>query len=809
MADSAAPTVAAYRLDLTVDVPAGRWSGTAEIDLASTGPTAALDAEDLEIRSVRDRAGPVPFEHDRSAHRLCVPVRPRETETLTVAFSGRVVEGALVGLYRSRHGSGSALLTQLEPVGARRVFPCVDRPDRKAPLGLRVRTDPALTVVSNAPVESIRDVGGLREWTFAPSVPLATYLFFLAVGRFDAVEDRNGRVPLRLLAPPGRARHGAPSLAAARRLLAAYEEYYGIPYPLPKLDLVAVEELACGAMENFGAICFRDMRLLLDESSTALDREQTFATISHEIAHQWFGNLVTLSDWNEIWLNESFASFLAPKIAEQVDPDFPGRSAFILHVAGMAAALEGDSLRSTHPVRAAVSSPDEINQIFDEISYGKGSAVLAMLEGYLGAERFRLGVSRYLSRHAGGNARTTDLWGALTETSGEPVATMLDPWLDRPGLPVVRAAADGDRLRLTQGRFAYDGPFEATTWPIPLVTDIGGVRSRHRFEGPALDLPLPPRTVVHLNPGAVGFYRVRYDDTLLERLRPTLPTRPAADRWIVLEDLAALLTAGAVEWPTFESVARTVVDARERLVIDSLVHRLETAALCFPDRGRAFDLAREVLERQSRRLGLSHREGEPSGDAVAREMVQAVRVRVDGAFARELADRFPALDPLEPELRTPVAIAHARVGGAATYRTLRTELARARSEADAVRLERALVWTRDPALVGETLDLALTGGINRGHVPAVIVHAAANPEGRATTARWLDGNLPRLNELFRGTGFLSFLLERALPLVGLGRSEEVREYFRTHSFPEGTQGVAKGLERLAILESLGRRLPAG
>ncbi len=807
MAEAPAPSVREYRLDLRVDVPEGRWTGSVAIDLTPVDERIELDAEDLEIASVDGADGPLSFVHDRTTHRLRIAARDRTAQTIRIGFAGHVVEGNLAGFYRTRLGPGTGLVTQLEPVGARRVFPCVDRPDRKAPIALRVVAEPGLEVISNAPVEAVRDVDGRREWTFAPSVPLATYLFFLAVGKFEALEDRTGGVPIRLLAPPGRARSGAYSLRAARQLLQAYEAYYGIPYPLPKLDLVAVEELAFGAMENFGAICFRDMRLLVDDSSSALDREQTFATISHEIAHQWFGNLVTLSDWGEIWLNESFASFLGPKIAERVDPAFPGRTAFILHVAGMSAALEGDSLLSTHPVRAPVSSPDEINQIFDEISYGKGSAVLAMIEEYLGTERFRLGVSRYLARHAGGNARTSDLWNALGEAGGESVATMLDPWLDRPGLPLIHAGVEGSRLHLTQERFSYEGRTEATAWPIPLTLDLNGVRSSHRFDGPTLDLPIPPGAIVHLNPGAVGFYRVRYEDGLLDRLLPTLSSRPAADRWIVLEDLAALLTAGAVDWRTFESAVRSLAGATERLVVDTLVARLATGALCYPDRGPSTRLAHDVLRGQTSRLGWHRKAGEASGDAVSRETVLAVRARVDPTFARELVDRFPDLSHAEAELRGPVAIGHARAGGESGFRALRAALADAVAEADALRFERALVWSPDPSHVEETLDLALSGGINRGHAAAVILQAAANPEGRATTARWLEARLPRLDELFRGTGFLSFLLERAIPLVGLGRSDAVHAYFRTHTFGEGTQGVAKGLERLSLLETLGRRLP--
>ena len=304
------PQIPEYRLSLDVDFEGGRWSGTVEFDAPRTRQTLTLDADGLEIDSVREGSRDVPFERDLLAARLILSEIGGGSEPVSIHFSGHVDEGQLIGLYRCGRGNDAVLTTQCEPMGARRIFPCLDRPDRKSRLRLTVRTRADLEVLSNTPTDSTREAGPVREWSFSATPPMAPYLFYLGVGRFDRVEDRTGRVTIRVLTPPGRAEAGAFALAAARQILDSYEEYYRIPYPLPKLDLIAVGEHAFGAMENWGAISFRDMRLLVDASASSFARRDVFETIAHEIAHQWFGNLVTMVTWDDVWLNESFAALM-------------------------------------------------------------------------------------------------------------------------------------------------------------------------------------------------------------------------------------------------------------------------------------------------------------------------------------------------------------------------------------------------------------------------------------------------------------------------------------------------------------------
>ena len=806
MSDDGGPAVPEYRVHLDVDFARLRWNGTVEFDVEGDLSGTSLDCEGLAVAAVRVGGRPVRFVHDTAASRLTFEVADGHGP-VAVDFSGEVETKNLFGLYRSTHGSSYLVTSHCEPTGARRIFPCLDRPDRKARIVLTVRAPGELEVIANAPPQRVREVDGRREWSFGPTPAMSTYLFYLGIGRFDFRDDRGSKVAVRVATPPGRGEAAAWALRSAGRILRAYEEYYGIPYPLPKLDLIAVAEHAFGAMENWGAISFQETRLLVDAASSTFATRDVFTTTAHEIAHQWFGNLVTMSWWDDIWLNESFAALMETKLTDRLEPRFEPWHDFILRTAGKAQALDGDSLRSTHPVRVHVDRPEEISQIFDEISYGKGSSILAMLDRYLGEERFRAGVTDYLQRFRYRNARTQDLFEALERASGEAVGSVAGPWIDRAGLPVVEASQDGRGVILRQRRFSYLGAPEDEPWPIPLVVEVDGRTDRLLFETRERRLDVPPGATVLLNPGSVGFFRVRYDRPLLDRLLRTLPARSGLDAWAVLDDLTAFLASGDTDWPTYARATEAFGGSSDRLVVETLAGSLSELALHFGHAVEVGRTARAFLAAQVARLGIDRRRDEPASTGILRDRLAFARVRLDREFAAELAPRFDGWGQLDPDLRTAVAIARVRADGERGLEAVRRALERPGSDVEALRLERALAWSDEPTRVREVLDLAARGGINRSHVLGVAIQAAANPVAREVTWAWLRENLETLAGIFRGSGYLPLVLEHTLPLLGLGRRDEVERFFASHETPEGSRGLAKGLERLEIAERLEGRLP--
>lgn len=802
------PAISEYRLEVDLDVEGARWSGVVECDIAQGARALDLDADGLEIQSVTRNGEALGFRARPAEARLEVDLNSDGPATVRIDFEGRVADRALVGLYRCPSGAGQMLTTHCEPVGARHIFPCLDRPDRKARIRLTVRTTPSVEVVSNMPPDEVRETDGAREWRFSATPPMATYLFYLAVGTFDRFELGGDRLPVRVLTPPGRGEAGRFAAESTAAILAEYEEYYRIPYPLPKLDLIAVSELAFGAMENWGAISFDDPRLLVDDSSASFARRDVFETITHEVAHQWFGNLVTMHWWNDIWLNESFATLLETRITERLRPEFEPIEEFVLRRWGMVGAFAADSLRSTHPVRGEVARPEEINQVFDEITYGKGASVLRMLEGYLGADRFRTGVTDYLNRYRYGNARTEDLWASLERASGQPVGRIVGPWTDRAGFPVVSAALGDRGLELSQRQFLFQGSVEAPPWPIPLQLEVDGKRSTLLFETRELTVPVLSAATVVLNPHALGFYRVRYDRTLFERLLAVLPGRPPLDRWVVLNDLAAFLVAGDVSWDDYARAVSVLGSSPDRLVIEEIMQHLRDWALAFPGASAVQGLARRFLAEQFQRVGVTRRPDERPDDGVLRESLTFARVRVDPGFARDLSELFTGWDRLDPDLRSAVAVARVRTEGALGYREALRGMEHAATEMERLRFERALAWSGDPTRVAETLDLVRGGTIRAGHAAAVVAHAAANPVGRPLVLPWLERNLPALALTLRGSGYLPLLFESVLPFAGLGRAEATRTYFAEHPYPDGSRGLAKGLELLDLRERFGARLSA-
>ena len=597
----------------------------------------------------------------------------------------------------------------------------------------------------------------------------------------------------------------------AAEILPALEEYFQIPFPLPKLDLIAVPEFAYGAMENWGAICFRDMRLLVDETTSLYQRRSTLATIAHEIAHQWFGNLVTMGWWTDIWLNESFATFTEEKVREQLYPTTRPLDDLLLDWTGPA--RTGDSLSSTHPVSVPVERPEEIGQIFDEISYGKGSAVLRMVEEYLGPEVFRAGVSAYLKQHAYGNATSTDLWNALETAAGRPVRSILEAWITRPGLPLVSAHLEGGAIELTQQRFLLDGHHLPESWPIPLALPReGGEAGTLWDEGGAFIVPDPgPR--VRLNCTGGGVYRVLYDAPLYDRLLTGFGSLPYEERWTIVEDLAAFLVSGDVSpgrYFGFLDACRTESDP---LVVLELASQLSSSSpgrtplvlgALLGDREQFRSHAAPFLKSQSELLGLTERPDAPELESVVRGAVLSACLPFDSDLKEALARRFTEYSRLTPDLRWPVAFAFAATGAEPEFEQLLSTLAQAPSEGDSSRLERALCRFPRPELVERALDLSLTPVVNRAHLQNVVREAALNPAGRAASWEWIRTRLHAVEDDYKGTSIIGTILEYAIPFVGIGRSAEVRRELTERPFREGDRGAKKGLALLELYERLAR-----
>ncbi len=798
------PKVREYRLQLDVDFSGLRFRGAVEADLTGVEGPVVLDAVGLTAGDASVNGRPAPCEARPEQEMIVLPSVPPGDATVRVAFDGHVIAGGLMGLYRSRYGESYILTTQCAPTDARRIFPCIDRPDRKAPLRLTLTVPSDVDVIFNTPVEEESREGPRKTLVFARTPPMATYLFYLGIGDFDRHAGPPGRVRIATYAPPGRAAEGAFASDHAARLLPAFEEYYAQPYPLPKLDLVAVPEFAYGAMENWGAISFRESQLLVSPATSTRVRRHTLDTLAHEIAHQWFGNLVTMQWWDDIWLNESFATFLEMKMVDRLYPTHGSLENLLTYWTNRT--LFADSLASTRPVAAEIHDPSEIPQRFDDITYGKGAAILRMLEGYLGEEKFRAGIADYLARFRYGNARSQDLWEALDRAAGEAVQTLLRPWLERPGLPLLSVRQESPGLVVRQRRFHLTGGHTDEFWPVPLVAEINGEVRRVRFEAARLEIPVPDVRSLHFNPNAAGFYRVLYDPTLYERVLEQYPRRTPLEQWATVQDLFAFLFSGDVGpelYARFVSASQGLTNyLPARQITEDLVtlHQIVGRHPVLAPAAQAF------LQAQYRRLGSRRRPDEPELDGVLRERVTFGLLTYDESFLRELAAQFPARASVDPDLRPAVAVAFSSIGGAGAHVALRQAAESAASDSEAMEISVALACSRDPALVEATFRLLDDGVLNRAHLPQIVRAASLNRLARGETWQWIQRRLEAIGRESRGTLFSSYVYEYALPYVGLGRRAEVEAWVRAHPVIEGERGAAKGFALLDATEALRRRL---
>jgi tricorn protease interacting factor F2/3 len=793
---------------LDIDYFARRFEGEVGIALDGASGDVDLDSVELEIRSAVADGVPVPFRVDPSRERLALSEVPRGTREVRITFSGTIPKTILTGFYESVFDGGHLLTTMLYPTGCRRLFPCFDVPAQKAVIRLTVRTDPALTVISNtSPVSRNLEDGG-RTWEFEPTPRMSTYLFYLGVGPFETIEQKAHGVNVIVAMPPGKVESGRSALTHASAILNGFAEYYGLPYPLSKLHLVAVPAFWAGAMENWGAITFAEAAVAVDSTTTTRLRRNNLVTLAHEIAHQWFGKLVTMAWWNDFWLNESFATFASVKMVDRLGWDPEAWSDLLLR--WTRGALHGDSLRATHPVDVEIRAPEEIVQIADEISYGKGASILRMIDAYLGEERFRQGLTLYLERFQFRNATGPDLWQALEEASKEPVTRIMGAWTRLPGYPVVKIRQEPRKLVLEQARFLYAGGGDPNiVWPIPLTLEIDGRTERIFFQNAHSEYPTEPHQSLRVNPGRTGFFRVQYEKPLRTKMLEELAEAPELDRWALVNDAAAFFLAGAESLDDFAEVVRVGESFTDYLTVRELIEDPQFFLRVLSDVPRFLHLHGEFFRTHLARLGLTPSEGEPATVSVLRERLAIGRVRGDPTFAAELATQGANLEGAEPNLRPAITLALAHAGGELEFERLLTRFRTTSNDAILMETANALGAFDAPDLIHRALDLSLEPS-TRIQFGFAIDHAAGvNPEGRKIVWDWLKQNFSELDRRSTGTPLLMFLLEDILPVLGLEQEGEVGSFFSAHSFPGAARGVRKGIELLGVVSSLRRRLREG
>ncbi|MBI3607416.1 MAG: M1 family metallopeptidase [Nitrospirae bacterium] len=732
-----------YDLHVTVRPDEGRFSGRVRIavQLAEPASELTLHAQELEIGDAHvefdGRRSAATVRLDPAATTLTLSSElPKGSAVIEVAFAGQL-NRQMKGLYEARATFEGVeeryAFTQCEPTDARRFFPCFDEPAFKATFCLEA-TAPApahLTILSNMPAVSEARDGATKTVRFADTPVMSTYLLALAVGRLGSVARRIAETHVAVWAQPRDLHLADFALDVTEATLPLLNDYFGLPYPYPKLDLVAVPDFAMGAMENWGAIFFRDSRLLVDTKRASTATQRVVANvIVHEIVHQWFGNLVTMAWWDDLWLNEAFATWLACKIVDQWRPEWRSWEEFQLE---KQIPLELDALDSSRPIVSEVRSSSEIESMFDPLTYEKGAAVLRMIERFIGEEAFRDGIRVYMRRHQFGNTVAADLWRTLEAASGHPVGALAKDWLTQAGYPIVSArdvSGDGRTLTLGQRPFSAHGPSADASrqWSIPVVVryeDAAGIRSyRVLLDAPSATVALPgtgPVRWVYPNGDESGFYRVETDSRLRESLYAVAPTAlDPAERIGWLNHVWALAQAREVSIDVFMAILMAFKGDGTRVVVEAVAAYLDTLAdRMVADGERPFlgRLAEALVRPVWDRLGWGTREGE--GDEP--RLTRAAALWILGSITRDpalLADTERRLaqylgdrDALDPTLAATVVRLGARLGGEQRFRTYQHQFARAGTPEDRDRYLMALAEFRDAGLAARLMAMTLTDAV--------------------------------------------------------------------------------------------------
>ncbi len=820
-----------YEIDLSPDLEAAAFTGsvTIDVEIAAARSTITLNAAELRIDSAQlvgedGATSELDHELDAASERLTLRRRGgrrfvQGPAKLRISFDGILndrLRGFYLSTYRDDAGAVHALAaTQFESTDARRAFPCFDEPALKATFAASLTVRQGLLAVSNtAEIRREPLADGRVRVGFATTMVMSTYLVAFVVGPLEATEpiDCDG-VPVRVIHRPGRGGQTGFALDVAAHALSWFVDYYDLPYPSDKVDLVAIPDFAFGAMENLGCVTFREVLLLVDpDSASQSDLRRAATVINHELAHMWFGDLVTMAWWEGIWLNEAFATFMETACSDAYRPDWHVWTEFCR---GRASAFATDALASTRPVEYPVCSPAEAEGMFDVITYEKGAALLRMLEQYLGEEAFRAGVRLYLRRHAHGNTVTADLWNALAEASGQPVGRIMHDWIHQGGYPAVSSVACDHGVTLSQRHFTLDPRHsDERLWPVPLRLRVTAADGRSREHRLLLDAPSRTLTfvagaaTVALNSGASGFYRRDLNaealaDASEARVRQLSPEERhglADDAW------AATLSGGLAASDFLDLIVRGFRREQDLTVWQALAAALaHLSRLVSGDARKSFrGLVLAVSEHAAGETGLDPRPGENDRVRELRAALLTLRGAVGDDDASVAAARR-RLDHDDPTLAAAALSVVAAHGDSSDFALVRERFETASDPQTEQRNLFALADFRDPQLVGRILAGTLEGTVRTQDSPYLIRRALSNAACADEAWGFLRERWDQLLAVLPANHAWARMLEGVTALDEPATADEVKAFLAAHPPPAGAQQLAQHLERLDVNVALRTR----
>lgn len=805
-----------YDLFINLNRKQKAFKGTVltQFELQESTSKIPIHAKGLKLASAKVSGKPAKTEE--SDHDVVYLVVESQLEAgshyFQVDFEGKITD-PMVGLYPCyfKHGNedDTLLATQFESHHAREVFPCIDEPAAKATFNLSIKTHKEDVVISNTPEQSAKVSGQHKTTVFEQTPVMSTYLLAFVTGNLEYLEAKTkSGISVKTWATPANVKFTEFSLDVAVKCLDYYEEFFKIAYPLEKCDMIALPDFAAGAMENWGCVTYRESAMLVDEKNTSLDGKQWVAmVVAHELAHQWFGNLVTMEWWTDLWLNEGFASWVEYMAVDKLFPDWQMWTQFVTDDYMRAQGL--DSLANTHPVEVEVNDPDEIRNIFDAISYSKGASVIRMLFEYLGEEDFREGLAHYLNINKYKNAKTQDLWSALEEKSGKNVSEFMSEWTSQSGFPVVSAEISDDKIKLTQQRFIIN-PEErkkakAQTWPIPI--DSTHTKQQFLFKNAHDMWQTKSASFAKLNTDQTGFYVTKYSKEHLAKLADQVASGKIGviDRLGLISDSFSLAQASysstldALELlesyskednaAVWDQIAGDISVMRRVMQTDDVRENLKPylRALSYP---------------QVERLGWKPHKRESHFDTLMRPTVLAMAsLGENEEVVTEAIRRFNGAkspEDIEPDLRSVVYGTAVRNGGKTEFDKLLSFYESTSSAQEKVKLASALCSFEQVELIEKSLELIKSNQVKLQEVSYWVAYCFFNRHARDMTWQWFKENWKWIVDKF-GTDIMtiaSFPNYPARVFASKELEKEYAEFFEKNKIPGLERPVKQGIEAI-------------
>ncbi|KAJ3683358.1 hypothetical protein LUZ60_013585 [Juncus effusus] len=753
-------------------------------------------------------------------------VLPIGEAVLTIKFTG-TLNDQMRGFYRSKceykGETQNMAVTQFQSVDARRCFPCWDEPAFKAKFKISMEVPCDLVALSNMPVSEEKvNNEGLKTLRFEESPLMSTYLVAIVVGHLDYIESQTQEgTKVRVYTQVGKSEQGKFALDVAIKCLDFYKDYFGVGYPLPKLDMVGVPDFAMGAMENYGLVTYREVVILYDPLlSSASDKQSVAVTVAHELAHQWFGNLVTMEWWTHLWLNEGFATWVSYLVVDVIFPEWNTWTQFLHETSN---GMRLDALSESHPIEVEIKHANEVDSIFDSISYEKGANVIRMLHSFLGPDRFQKALAAYIKKYSYKNAKTEDLWAVLEQETGEPVKDLMSSWTKQQGYPVIFANLKSTELQINQEQFLSDGSPGTGTWIVPVTLTCSSNETKKKFILKSKSDKFDVKDVIEnehnetfwikLNADQTGFYRVKYDDQLSDGLRYAIKANklPLTDKFGIINDAFALSMACKESLSSLITLLKAYADESDFTVLSQIINAsLSVARVVRDARPELSDNIKlfltNLLHSPAERLGWDAKEGESHLDTMLRNsLIRALINFGHKATINEGIKRFniflndPNSTVLPPDTREAAYLAVMRTVTASDksgYESLLKIFRETTESQEKVRVLGILPNCPDKSVVLDSLNFLFTDEVRKQDA---VLGLGVSTEGRETAWQWLKDNWEYISKTWGSSSLISGFIHSIISRFNsYEKAEEIEEFFASRTKPTFERALKQSLERVRI-----------